>query len=203
MGNLFGRPLVLTEMQMVEDGEMLEERKRWHANHTDGSDSGVNLILKDFNMSVERFWKCNESSTESVKKCFGSSDEPLREAYSYLQHGIDQGLPAYFQFGVDKAGVRDMEKFCELLNIKYSDVVDTVAKFPLGADTQFESRATGYNVYSQDRKLILGFFSKSGVEGYFHYMGITAGCDEAVAAYKAYAELGYGAETSWGGREYI
>ena len=108
------------------------------------------------------------------------------------------GGTRYIMFGADKCGVSDIQKFFDILDIDYQDLIDLIEKYPLGRDTVgFHFR--GYLLCSRSKDLCINVTSNSSAEGYFHYMNITAEESAGLRAFSAFKELGSRSGICWGG----
>ena len=91
-------------------------------------------------MTDEKFELHRDESTKLVKSYWTDMEEDWRPHYGYLRK-LDRTCDSYDQYGADKAGVNDMPKFCELLDLNMNDLKEQVRAFPLGRDgnvTTFE-----------------------------------------------------------------
>ena len=147
-------------------------------------------LLKEFDMTDERFEELNKGSTNFVKGYWnGELCKSGKELYSYLEH-LDNNMDEYLQFGADKAGIKDFNDFCVSLNIDPNQLPHR------------ESNGR-YDFYSRDKKLMFTSSSRSTKSGYFHYFGVTGNRENVLRAYELLTTNGFYEDISWGGRDFI
>ncbi len=164
------------------------------------------IILETYGLTDERFEKGEKDLTASFRSYWsGDMKADWKPFFKYLDK-IDSSFATYHQFGADKCGVRNMAKFCELLDIDFSCLQEELEKYPYGSDKWNEVQIEGgdvfrgYNIASRDRQIVANFASGNFVNGYFHYMTITGEGEAVLRAYQIFLEeRDSKCDTCWGG----
>jgi hypothetical protein len=163
-------------------------------------EAGVEFVLSVIEITREQYEKHIVSCTEVVanEKLSGPQIPHLIDPSLYCQEGA---RTRYAVFGADKCGVSDVRKFLDMLDIDYKDLVDAIAKYPQGRDTPYspDFQFRGYLLCSRNKDLCINVASKSSIDGYFHYMNVTAEETAALRAFQAFKTLGNHSGICWGG----
>jgi hypothetical protein len=137
-------------------------------------------VMKIFKMNEDDFIKGCESSNEFIKTKFQSNWFP------YMRN-LDQTCDEYLDFGADKCCFKNLQKFCDEIDIDESMI-------------EMTHLPTQYHYYTKDRKVTFTIFQQGN---YVHYFGMTGEKSEVLRIFEIFCNCSTYSGLCWGGRDYI